>query len=101
MVPSTTQPGSTVTDKAAQSRARRVARQLTRCRKVRGSFTACAEVAPPQPTPHVAVELTDITFRIDASSHSGNIFTIIHGIDAKFRDCTSRGVGRCPADGRW
>jgi hypothetical protein len=97
----TTQPDRTVTDEVAQSRARRVARTLSRCRRERGSFTACPEVMPPQPMPHVALELTELTFRIDASSHSGNIFTIIHSMNERYRDCTSRGVGRCPASGSW
>jgi hypothetical protein len=90
-----------VTDEAAQSRARRVARKLTRCRRERGSFTACPELMPPQPMPHVRLELTEISFRIDASSHSGNIFTIIHGMNERYSDCTSRAVGRCPASGWW
>jgi hypothetical protein len=97
----TTPPDSTVTDAVAQSRARRVARELDRCRRVHGSFTACPGVTTPQPMPDVTLELSDISFRIDASSHSGSVFTIVQGPGARFRDCTSRGVRRCPASGRW
>ena len=100
-IPATTQPDGTVTDEVAQSRARRLAGKLTRCRRQRGSFTACPGAMPPQPMPHVALELTDVTFRIDASSHSGNTFTIIHDVNERFRDCTPRALGGCPASGRW
>jgi hypothetical protein len=99
----TGQPGRRVTDRVAQSRARRIARRLERCEQYRQTFLACADAAAPTRKHHVVIgQLTPDGFMLTALARSGNVYTVERVADGPtIRTCTTPDTHGCPRSGRW
>jgi hypothetical protein len=92
------QPGPSVTDRIAKSRAVRLARRLEDCARPRGTFVGCLTITPRGGRFVRITHVAASEFRVSSVSSSGNVFSIDRGSTGlRDRTCWSRVAGSCPS----